>query len=329
MKFAILDTYYQPVIDYIYQSNPTLFKKSPRVQKDRLLAQAFGTADFYSKNLISLGHQAQDFILNTTSGDVFLSQMKIFRPDIVYCQNLSIPGSKLLKQISPKPRLIVGQVASPTNFDKGYLSGFDLIITSFPHYVERFRKLGVASEYLPLAFEHTLLSRLPLQEKKYDTVFIGNNFPHHKPARLIFKHLTAKTDFNIWGLNWEDFGKSYHLEPVWGLPMFKIYQRAKIAVNRHIDAAENFANNMRLFEVTGVGTMLITDFKENLGELFEIGKEIETYKTKEELVDKIKYYLENESAREKIAHGGQKRTLKNHTYRRRIKDLVKILQKYV
>ena len=31
--------------------------------------------------------------------------------------------------------------------------GYDLILTSFPHFVERFRALGVRSEYLPLAFD--------------------------------------------------------------------------------------------------------------------------------------------------------------------------------
>ena len=46
----------------------------------------------------------------------------------------------------------------------------------------------------------------------------------------------------------------------------------RIVVNRHIDVAEGYANNMRLYEATGMGALLITDRGRNLGELFEPGR---------------------------------------------------------
>ncbi len=66
-----------------------------------------------------------------------------------------------------------------------------------------------------------------------------------------------------------------------------------ITINRHIDVAENYANNMRLFEATGCGALLITDYKDNLNELFEIGEEIVAYRSPEEAAALIKYYLSN------------------------------------
>jgi spore maturation protein CgeB len=93
--------------------------------------------------------------------------------------------------------------------------------------------------------------------------------------------------------------------------------------------AEGYANNMRLYEATGVGTILITDFKSNLNDLFEVGKEVETYKTKEELLEKIEYYLTHETERKIIAEAGQRRTLKDHTYRVRMIELSGILSKYL
>ena len=59
--------------------------------------------------------------------------------------------------------------------------------------------------------------------------------------------------------------------------MYRVLARSKIALNRHIDVAEDHANNMRLYEATGVGTFLITDAKRNLSELFEPGEEVVTY----------------------------------------------------
>jgi len=116
----------------------------------------------------------------------------------------------------------------------------------------------------------------------------------------------------------------------WGLDMYQILKQSKITLTGHIiKVAGKYANNMTLYEATGCGAMLITDYKSNLHELFEIDKEIVTYRTPEELVRKIKYYLGHKEERKKIALAGQRRTLKDHNYRVRMEELVKILNKYI
>jgi spore maturation protein CgeB len=93
--------------------------------------------------------------------------------------------------------------------------------------------------------------------------------------------------------------------------------------------AENNANNMRLFEATGVGALLITDNKDNLGELFEVGKEVVSYSTPEEASELICYYLNHPDEAAAIARAGQERTLKEHTYENRIKELIPVLERYL
>lgn len=107
--------------------------------------------------------------------------------------------------------------------------------------------------------------------------------------------------------------------------MFKILAQSKIVINRHTQKIEKhyaskYANNMRLYEATGMGALLITDFKESFGDLFEVGKEVEIYHSLEELSEKINYYSQHDKEREKIAQAGQKRTLKDHTYQVRAKN---------
>jgi hypothetical protein len=99
-----------------------------------------------------------------------------------------------------------------------------------------------------------------------------------------------------------------------GLEMYQLLADSKITFNSHIGAAGNKAANMRLLEATGSGTLLLTDFKENLNDLFEIDKEVVAYKTKEEAVEKIKYYLEHEKERATIAATGQARTLRDYNF---------------
>ncbi|NIR14974.1 MAG: glycosyltransferase family 1 protein, partial [Desulfobacterales bacterium] len=99
---------------------------------------------------------------------------------------------------------------------------------------------------------------------------------------------------------------------------YEISARSKIALNSHIDCFENYAGNMRLYEVTGMGACLLTDWKINLPELFEPEVEVVTYRSVEECREKVSYLLENDTERRAIAAAGQKRTLRDHTYRQRV-----------
>ncbi len=105
--------------------------------------------------------------------------------------------------------------------------------------------------------------------------------------------------------------------PVFGVNMFKQLSRAKICFNIHGDIAGSCAGNVRLFEATGVGTCLISDWKENLADIFEPEKEIITYKSKEECAEKITWYLHHPEDLKKIAKAGQMRILKDHTHKQR------------
>jgi spore maturation protein CgeB len=82
---------------------------------------------------------------------------------------------------------------------------------------------------------------------------------------------------------------------------------------------------MRLFEATGMGACLLTDWKPNLTELFEPDVEVAVYRTPAECVDKAHYLLEHDAERRAIAAAGQRRTLRDHTYERRIAVLERIL----
>jgi len=114
--------------------------------------------------------------------------------------------------------------------------------------------------------------------------------------------------------------------PIYGLEMFKALSKAKIGFNSHIDAAGDYAGNMRLFEATGVGSCLLTDWKRNLHELFEADYEVVTYKTVDECVEKTKWLLDNPGKMEIIAKAGQARVLRDHTYYIRALQLDEIIR---
>jgi spore maturation protein CgeB len=114
---------------------------------------------------------------------------------------------------------------------------------------------------------------------------------------------------------------------VFGLEMYRTLQRSKLTFNSHIDISLNSASNVRLFEATGVGTCLITDMKANLGELFEPDREVMTYRSAEECVEKVRWLLDHPEERHAIAQAGQHRTLRDHTFVQRAAQLDEIIQK--
>jgi len=117
--------------------------------------------------------------------------------------------------------------------------------------------------------------------------------------------------------------------PVFGLAMFQQLHDSRVALNTHIDASPVSASNMRLYEATGVGTCLLTDWKANLAELFEPDVEVVTYRNSKEAIEKVRYLLGHESERRAIAAAGQRRTLRDHTFDRRAEQLDAIIRENI
>lgn len=118
-------------------------------------------------------------------------------------------------------------------------------------------------------------------------------------------------------------------KPVFGVENFGILARSKLVFNSHIDAAGEYAGNMRLFEATGMGACLVTDWKANLSDLFEINTEVVIYRSIDECIEKVNYLLDHNDERQAIARTGQQRTLREHTYQQRVQQLDYIIQQYL
>tara|TARA_R110000787_G_scaffold66660_3_gene149555 strand:+ start:259 stop:1077 length:819 start_codon:yes stop_codon:yes gene_type:complete len=82
--------------------------------------------------------------------------------------------------------------------------------------------------------------------------------------------------------------------------------------------------NMRFFEVMSSGTCLLTnttvDGIEDLG--FEEGVDFLGYATKDEMIDKAQWALDNPMEREAIAKSGHEKCRKFHTYELRMKKII-------
>jgi spore maturation protein CgeB len=113
--------------------------------------------------------------------------------------------------------------------------------------------------------------------------------------------------------------------PLSDLEMIKMYSRTKINLgfssvgNTHKTNQRIVQIRLRDFEVPMSGGFYMVEYMEELEEFFDIGQEIVCYTSREELVDKIKYYLRNEDEREAIRVKGYERCQRDHTWHKRFK----------
>ncbi len=372
MKWLIVNTDYPQFMRQHYAQHPGLEHRGHAEQWRARVDSLFGVADFYSTHLRELGHEAWDVIANCEPMqrqwarerglrcsrernwrlrlrgglvpwprrernrdwlyDILEAQLKAYRPDVLYCMAIETLGSDFLRRVKPYYRLAVGQHAAPLPAHD--ISAYDLMLSSLPNLVAHFRRQGLRSELLRLAFEPRVLAHLGNGGQRYDIAFVGGLAGPHERGTQMLEQLARRHAVRVWGYGRERLRPDSPLQavcqpPVWGLEMYRVLHAARIVFNRHIDIAGDYANNMRLYETTGVGSLLLTDAKENLGELFATGHEVAAYDSLDECGELARHYLAHATEREALARAGQARTLQEHTWAYRMRELVDIVGRYL
>ena len=82
---------------------------------------------------------------------------------------------------------------------------------------------------------------------------------------------------------------------------------------------------LRDFEAPMCGVCYLTGHTDEIEEFYEVGKEIDTYRSEEELIDKARYYLSHADAAERLREAGLRRARRDHTWTRRFEALFKAI----
>jgi glycosyltransferase involved in cell wall biosynthesis len=263
---------------------------------------------------------------------ILLQQVKNIRPDVLLVQDLNALPPSLVRHLKKYAGVVIGEIASPLPPD-AFVKSYDRIISALPSIVEKAQSLGVPATFVPLGFDARWATVRESQLREIDVVFVGS-FSRLQPntAPLLRAIAEAVPGFRVYGtakaevLKEAGLTKNYH-GPVWGKEMFSVLGNSKIVVNRHGTVAGRYAVNMRMYETTGAGAALITEQKSNLQDLFDIGTEVKAYNDIDEAVAMTISLLKNPSTLSALAHAGQQRTLRDHTYDRRAESLIEIFEK--
>lgn len=105
---------------------------------------------------------------------------------------------------------------------------------------------------------------------------------------------------------------------------FKVFYTSKINLNITLRSILSGVP-ARVFDVMSVGGFVLSNWQEEIPELFVEDKEIVTYKTPEELIDKADYYLKHEKQRVRIAMNGYRKVKECYTYDKQLRKILDIV----
>ena len=102
-----------------------------------------------------------------------------------------------------------------------------------------------------------------------------------------------------------------------------IYSHSK--VNIDLTGEKPKSINYRCFEILASGGFLIAPNNKTLLKYFDDGKELETYKSSTELIDKVRFYMKNANLGLLIASKGKRNVVSNHSLCDRLKVMLKVI----
>lgn len=278
-------------------------------------------------------------LLSTFLAECSVAKAMEMRADMVFAvaQSPMVPDAlRELKQLKIPTAFWFVEDRFLFPYWKEYASLYDyFFVIQRGEFLEELQRMGVKNaHYLPCAAHppiHRPVKVTPHEQEKYgsDLSFMGAGY--YNRQQMYMKLLDF--DFKIWGQDWNlasPLGRMIQQQGERIAPeeYIKVYNASKINLNLHSSPTHEGVNphgdfvNPRTFELAACRAFQLVDHRSEMPELFEVGKEMITFKDPYDLREKIKYYLDHPEERDTIAGRAQERVLAEHTYTHRMEAML-------
>ncbi len=103
-----------------------------------------------------------------------------------------------------------------------------------------------------------------------------------------------------------------------------VFQNSKINLNITLRSIKN-GIPLRAMDIMGAGGFLLTNYQNDFNMHFTDGVDFASFSSREDLYDKVEYYLTHEKERKEIAANGYKKVHAEHTYEKRLAEMLEIV----
>lgn len=336
--------------EFLFSKKETLEEKPKRKLRIAHFGKyAEGDTDIVRSMLLSLsnmGHDVQEWntgfhpewIYNPHKrrggyGPVYIRLRRIreelmdFKPDLIICNAGGHTFTKSdMSWLKSKGIPILGiTLSDPDVMDSiaEYAEHFTWHTTNALTAFEEYKKRGFTNiYYMPFGIDYRFFkNRPPIPEYDADVAIIGHG---RKDRYLTAEALCKNFNTRLYGRNWTKFS-AQSMGPVRGDDWFKAAYSAKILVNfpRTMKGYTNI--KVGILEATATGKLVFTEYFDEMKQLFEYDHEIIGYSSKEDLMEKIRYYLQHPEEAEVIGQNAKQRCLRDHTWEQRFNRLFREL----
>jgi spore maturation protein CgeB len=161
-----------------------------------------------------------------------------------------------------------------------------------------------------------------------DVAVAGNLYPYRL---LVMSGIPDDVSLKIYGNPWgrapqgfDRIARAITREYVAGRTKALAFGCARIVLNT-MHYAEIRAVNTRLFEAAACGGFVLSHSGPEIDRYFQPGTEVATFDSLPDLRDAIHHYLRADDERRSIALAGQARAHRDHTYKRRLEEMMRVI----
>ena len=196
-------------------------------------------------------------------------------------------------------------------------SAFSLNWTNREEALSHYEAAGARILYLPIGANPQVYKPLETPHD-IDVSFVGQCYGQR--VEIIDELMNR-------GIEVATFGKGW---PSGEIPLeetIRVYSRSRINLGfaTVADSHESFSLKERDLDVPMSGGLYFTQYHRELGDVYEIGREIVCYHSPEDLAEKIKFYLSHPDKAEEVRLAGHRRAINEHTWSRRCRQAFRAL----
>lgn len=342
LKIVQIECFYSGFLEALYSRHDWLAGQHSSLQTAFLLDSGFSgghnvtpylnPARWQSHYIVSNSAWTQSkwaeengFRAGLPANEILALQLEKISPDVLYLSDIPGFDFSILSRLRNRP-LIVGWHATVVD-ERIAWSEIDLLLSGIAPLREKAVALGAKSAecYMPGAPAYKI--KPGSARRSGDLVFSGSFAGGIHNERIEqYRALSRSANGHILDIytaarfTTEPDERIAFFPPVYGEGVLDLYSRYRVV----LDSRGEFqlgdggylreTSNMRIFEATRAGALLMTEDSSNLKEYFSVGEEIETYASTDELIDKANFYCaaENDHLRRKIALAGHERVMREH-----------------
>ncbi|NSW46002.1 MAG: glycosyltransferase [Bacteroidales bacterium] len=262
-----------------------------------------------------------DHVFNNLNTEILKISVK-HKPDIIFIEkgNFVYPKTLALLKEFLNTKLVHYNPDDPFG---SYQKGWSLLLKTIQQYdicfvarkcnINEYKKLGAKIIYtFNRGFDPELHKKIKLSEddyKKFYTPvgFIGSY--EEERAEYISFLIENKIPIKVYGGGWKNnkhwkIIKNNYIEGKYvGLEYVKVINAMDIALH-FLRRANRDEQDHRTFEIPACGTFMLAQYSPFHKELFSIDKAAVLFDTKEDLLNKVNYFLQNNEERKIIAEKG-------------------------